>query len=521
MRVPRPLRSGPAPVFARARPETVSLREEFAFQQVISMQPSQQRDGAPTGRIKIAVPLDGDRYFSREAIADVQRAGWQPGTPASATVGHLLLSGFERTDLGDSAGLNDGFGSIPLRVPLPQGPGAGLEQLSEDRTTCVIEHEYRPEADEVALNVFVDLLDPDGVDLLGEERTGAEMRKLFHGRPSPDQVAGKVKDLLELAVKNADRQAQLVVDDVAQQITQQVSFRSYLQLRIFVQLILPASVGEPGPRPRISRVSLDWPTLTSMRSLHLEKESDDDSAIRYNPNTRAIEWTGTDLHALKGDGSKDAPRTYLSDTMVLRIDQPGELYQAPTLTGTVEVEVPGVLLSGMKARLFFGTGALNRDATAITALSTVSSKFTLVLDDAFARRVLTPFQHLFFDEVIPDPMRVADVRTTLESRGFEVLNQQLLDSARPGSPALRHFLIATRSEGPDVMELWIYLEGRHQDTERQRQRGGDRFTTKVNSGELKMFIRGSLPGDSRELIKEMNNLQGVLRDRFARLRQMR
>ena len=143
MRVPRPLRSGPAPVFARARPETVSLREEFAFQQVISMQPSQQRDGAPTGRIKIAVPLDGDRYFSREAIADVQRAGWQPGTPASATVGHLLLSGFERTDLGDSAGLNDGFGSIPLRVPLPQGPDAGLEQLSEDRTTCVIEHEYR------------------------------------------------------------------------------------------------------------------------------------------------------------------------------------------------------------------------------------------------------------------------------------------------------------------------------------------------------------------------------------------
>jgi hypothetical protein len=519
MRVPQPQPSGPVPVFARARTEKVLLHERFTFKQEISMQPSQERDGEPAGLIKIAVPLDGDQYFTREAIGDVQRAGWRPGPPSSALIGHLLLSGFEQTDLGSGAGLNGSFGSIPIKVPLPDGAdGSGLADLSADRKTCVIEHRYRPDSDSVALNVFAELLDPDGVDLLGEERAGAEMRRLLGGSPTAEEVAGQVKKLVERAAKGADRDAQLVVDDVARQITQQVSFRSYLQLRITVQLILPASVREADPKPEISLVSLRWPTLTSMRSLRLEGD-DGDSNIKYNPNTRAIEWTGARLQAHKDDGNKDTPRTYQSDTMVLRIDQPGELYAASDLSGTVKVRVPGVLLSGMKARLFDGTGTL-RDARTITSVSTVSSTFKLILDDAFAGRVLTPFQHLYFDEVIPDPMRIADVRTALESRGFVVLNQQLAAEG-PASPALRHFLIATRSEGPDLMELWIYLEGRHQDTERQQQRGGARFTTKLNSGELKMFVRGSLPGDSRELVKEMNDLQRALRDRFARLRQIR
>ena len=518
--MPQPQPSGPTPVFARARTEKVLLHERFTFKQEISMHPSQQREGEPTGLIKIAVPLDGDQYFTREAIGDVQRAGWRPGPPSSALIGHLLLSGFEQTDLGSGAGLNGSFGSIPIQVPLPDGAdGSDLADLAADRRTCVIEHRYRPDSDSVALNVYAELLDPDGVDLLGEDRAGIALRTILGGSPSAEQVAGKVKQLVENAAKGAGQDAQLVVDDVARQITQQVSFRSYLQLRITVQLILPASVRDANPEPAVSLVSLRWPTLTSMRSLHLEGD-DGNSNIKYNPNTRAIEWTGASLHALKDDGNKDTPRTYESNTMVLRIDQPGELYAAPNLSGTVKVRIPGVLLSGMKARLFDGTGTLNRNPYAITAVSTVSSEFKLILDDAFAGRVLTPFQHLYFDEVIPDPMRIADVRTALESRGFTVLNQQL-KAEGPGSPALRHFLIATRSEGPDLMELWIYLEGRHQDTERQQQRGGARFTTKLNSGELKMFVRGSLPGDSRELVKEMNDLQQVLRDRFARLRQIR
>lgn len=511
--------NGSATVFARANTEKAWLAEHYGFREDISKNPSQGRDGLPAGKIRIEVPLDGDQYFTRQAADDVARSGWQPGQDGSALIGHLLLSGFEQTDLGVGAGLNSSFGAIPLRVPLPGGPD-GLSALGADRKTCVIEHVYRPVADGVSVKVLIDLLDPDGVDLLSQTQIGPEMRKLFEDRPAADKIAARVRQLIDHAAKGAGDEAQMVVQDITRQITQQVSFRSYLQLRLTVQLILPAAVRAADPQPKISRVSLHWPTLTSMRALHLESDGDGDaSSVRYNPNTRSIEWTGAALRALRDDGDPATPRTYRSETMVLKIEQPGELYEADSLSGKVEIRIPGVLLSGTRARLYDATGALRLDRPPALG-STVSDSFELILDDAFARRVLTPFQHLYFDEVIPDPMRIADVRTALENRGFDVVDLPL-QGGGPGAPALRHFLLATRSEGPDPLELWIYLEGRHQDTERQSRRGEHRYTTKLSSGELKMFVRGSLPGSSHELVLEMNSLQQVLRDRFARLRQIR
>lgn len=522
MRAPRVQGHGSTTVFARANTESVWLAEHYGFREEISKNPSQGRDGQPVGKIRVEVPLDGDRYFTRQAVGDVARTGRGPGQDDSALIGHLLLSGFEQTDLGVGAGLNSSFGAIPLRVPLPSGPnGVDLSGLSADRASCVIEHVYQPVSDGVSVKVLVDLLDPDGVDLLNQTQIGPEMRKLFEDHPSADKIAGRVRQLVRQAAKGASGDAQMVVQDITRQITQQVSFRSYLQLRLTVQLILPAAVRAAEPQPLISKVSLHWPTLTSMRALHLETGGgEDSSSVRYNPNTRSIEWTGAAMRPLPDDGDPSTPRTYRSATMVLKIDQPGELYEADSLSGKVEIWIPGVLLSGTRARLYDATGALRRNYDPPTVGSTVSDAFELILDDAFARRVLTPFQHLYFDGVIPDPMRIADVKTELENRGFDVVDTPL-ESGGPGSPALRHFLMATRSEGPDPLELWIYLEGRHQETERQSRRGETQYTTKLSSGELKMFVRGSLPGSSHALVLEMNSLQQGLRDRFARLRQNR
>jgi hypothetical protein len=51
--------------------------------------------------------------------------------------------------------------------------------------------------------------------------------------------------------------------------------------------------------------------------------------------------------------------------------------------------------------------------------------------------------------------------------------------------------------------------------------GGHTYKSTLDSGELKVYIRGSLERDSRELTREMNALQHSLRERFDRLRARR
>ena len=70
------------------------------------------------------------------------------------------------------------------------------------------------------------------------------------------------------------------------------------------------------------------------------------------------------------------------------------------------------------------------------------------------------------------------------------------------------------------MDLWIFVEGRRFDTEREiAMAGGITHKTKLESGELRHFIRGTLARDSTELTREMNELQRSLRERYYRVRQ--
>jgi hypothetical protein len=72
------------------------------------------------------------------------------------------------------------------------------------------------------------------------------------------------------------------------------------------------------------------------------------------------------------------------------------------------------------------------------------------------------------------------------------------------------------------MQMWLFIEGKRYTTERQTEvPGGQTFTSTFESGELKVYMRGELPSDSRGLTEEMNALQMALRDRFERLRAKR
>ncbi|WP_103349228.1 hypothetical protein [Amycolatopsis sp. CA-128772] len=469
-------------LFARAHPERVTVTECHHYEQEISRNPAIGSVGAPTGRIEIVVPFDGADHFTRRACADVApvlEAGGKD--PRNAVIGHLAFAGHQHTDLGAVLGLDDSYGALPIEVPVtgPDAPG-GRHELRRDRQAGVIRHEYRPRPNQlevVPVNVRIDLLDPDTYG--GTVTT----------QDSPDFARP----------------------------SEQPNFRPYLWLRVRVTLIIPWPHDRPEPAPVVNRISLDWPTITSLHVLTVEQRGTNvtERPITYNPVDRTIEWRDVPMQVDEHHQRRDELR-FVSDTMVVSIRQPGELYRQPSLDGTVELEIPDVLLSGMRTRLFDSLGRVaeegHRECTRLT------SRVHLILGEAFARRKLKPHQHLHFDEVIPEQARIADIENALSDRGFDVAFTE-----KPEQGGTRRWQgRAKRAEGPETMILFIFVEGSHHETERTVHKpGGHSYTSKLPSGELKVFMYGELPRASRAVTREMNALHAAVRDRFDRIRALR
>jgi hypothetical protein len=499
-------------VYARAMLERAEITERYYVEQEISKNrsialsgnPRAEQDDEPPGRIEMSIPFDGNDYFTQQAYKDVaRRLAHLERRRRMATIGHLLLRDDEKTSLRTSLSLNDRYGAVPVRIPVTQADGS-LAPLTADRKACRIRYDYEPEPPGIVpIELEIMLYDPDSLDL-----------------PTVDLMNGRGKRY---------------VDDVIKRIRQQVSFKSELLLRVVVRLLLPVKKGYPRLEPFVARVSVGWPTVTSLQTLSLHfgegptaatPDGLKEAQVRYNPVKRRLEWEQVPMAWVKtnpADGDESI-RSYLSADMLLSIRHPGELYEQPSLEVHAEAEVPGYLLSGLEARLYDATGRPQKLQPTLT--TRVSSEVRLVLDDAFARRDFSPFQHLVFDEIIPDDMRIADIITALNDAGFTVSrvrpeHQGHEVDAETGS--LNWFLAARRREGPDDMNLWIFVEGRRHRTKRETvvHGGGVTHRTTLDSGELNVFMRGTLAGDHKELAREMNALQQALRERYDRVRSRR
>lgn len=494
-----PLRTDPA-VFARARPLHVTLEERYEYQQTIARHATVESVGAPSGQVQVTVPYDGHEHFSRDALADVRgQLSGQDGAQVDAVIGHLVLIDHEDTDLAEVLAIGGRFGAHPLEVPV-RLPGLHDEALlCADRYVHETRTSYHPRPglpELAALRLTVELSDPDNI----ESASSPELwRAMLRDESTRDTVADSVKGV--------------------------IGFQPYLQLGITARITLPALDVETPPEqsvPIVRRVSVRLPSALSLSPSSLQLEVRNlTHPMQYDNGISDLQWFDVST-TVEVPRQVHAPRRYTSPPMVLRFQQPGELFSAPTIEITAEVEVPDVLLSGTQARLFdargFGSFGEN-DPLAVR--SVISTKCVVSLDHSFAERIVSPFQSFHFDEVVPDRLRIADVHAVLADLRFGIpLSEQLNDST--AKRRLRHIIVADREDGPDLLTLHILVEGRRQTTQRDaRTAGGHRHRSKFKSGDMTMFVRGQVRGDARVAVHEINALQLALRERFDRLRAPR
>jgi hypothetical protein len=229
-----------------------------------------------------------------------------------------------------------------------------------------------------------------------------------------------------------------------------------------------------------------------------------------------------------GPVTTNGMRAYLSPTMALTIAVPTDLYvrmkrgwagnpESEALTGEVQVEIADWLLSGLQVRLLDGTGRMVEKPPLYTSTQ-LTTAFHLNLDDAFAKRTLSPLLRLHFDRVIPNDLRLMDVRTALADRGFSIKDDKVV---LPDSD-FSHLLRAERTEGRDKLVLLVVVEGKVDSTRRETEiPGRQKYSSAFQSGELIVHLAGQLSGDSLALIKEMNTLQEALHTRFDSVRANR
>lgn len=499
------------PIYARARVGSAKIEERYYYRQEISLNADTSERKAPEGQIKIILPYDGDEYFTRDAYADVGAARHEDAVRADkALVGFLGLTDYDKTNLGEPLELQSNYGSVPIKVLLP-GPGE-TDRLIFDNSECVFSQKYQPDSLAIfPVHVDVELDDPD----MAED-------------PDRPLRSSEVDGIADLRARLRARMQ--VIEDAPER---RLDFEPGLWLRVTVRLHVPRGQAD-GVEAKVSKVSMSWPTHTSLSSLKLHVASG--SALRYNPEQEhdgrrgGLEWSGVPMRLVGQQHDQESTRfsgepateaedsavrkelvTLTSGEMTLSIANPGDFYTQDRLSGRIEVTV-NRLLSGLDARLYDAAGRpypARRSGLKLT--SVVTTEFSLFLHDAFAHRAMSPYQWLYFDEVIPSALRLDDIAMALRNRGFTVSSVRDLDPADCR-------IEAHRVQGPDLLHLHVYVRGERYKARRERSvDGGMTYRTAVDSGDLRLYVYGSLHGQSKPVVQEINALRRALRERFDRL----
>lgn len=485
----------------RAIPQIINITEEYHYTQYISSNDSFREKGAPTGKIEVIVPYDGYKYFSQQAKQDVKQQlnGNTVYDKDNALIGHLALSNFEKTDLEDLLYKNGVYESLPIKVPIRNNHST-LDWLNSDRHCCVTEYHYKPESLKIQLIKPTIKIWDDDAGFLDLEVSGKSKQ---HCQAVANKIARQVKS--GFGRSSSDLKGTLLI-------------LFCVSVDIHKYFILDVEL-----RPKIARISIKSPTITSLDNFQIIKDFSSKKTpqkIFYNSPQQTLELTDITTWSIS-KGTNVNYESYSCDVGLI-IKKPGELYHQYNLEGEIIVEIPTILCSGLKARYYgFDGHELSDNKDLIQLKTIINIDFNIALNEAFAKRKRTTAHQLIFNNILPTEDNLNIIKDNLQSQGFkqeEFLKTETRDnnqaSANTTITKTRLGLFAKYSEGIDMMDLWIIVDGEKIETVIEYTRNNRKYTRVEETGKLTMYILGQFPRSSKSLTNKINTLHQELRDRL-------
>jgi hypothetical protein len=367
-----------------------------------------------------------------------------------------------------------------------------------------------------------DNLDPNSVALLRPDFQKLNYCDLQLIQPYQPSKLVKVPIRIEVEIMDEgyfDEQTEASEDEkekLIKELLEQAAIKHTLIMRFKILLDLPPHLGVQYKErpPQISRMTLTWPIATPHRLVKLTSQNASAPLI-YDPEAGKIEWSNVPLLS---QGSIDGLDWYAfnSEWICLEISEPVELHHRSELSGHVEIKVDSLL---SELELIYVS---HNETDVIMPLyrTVLINEFKFKLEEGLGRKHFAPRQHLYFPGVLLDPMRIADILMLLEDKGFEIEERD--EDSLKGDPIIdktsgrkQYIIRAVRDEGAKKLEVVLLIQGSEIGTSRERKISGEaKYTTSLPTGDLRIYIRGKLRGDSKRITTIVNEIQNQLREQF-------
>lgn len=401
-------------LFVNVRPERVQAHEFYAYQLIASASPQTRAIDSPSGQVRVQIPYDGFRHFSREAAGRLDKQ--LAGASLSEVEGQ---AGW----LASSAGLDWagdwsrplGVETVPVTIPLRGERLLSSEGWIADELRAVAEYSYTPDN----LPFW-----PLSLDVQVCDDVPAPVESLRRGawQMQPGQLV----------------------------------------MNLTVSAYIPTALCTPDKRIEVDveRLELDWPTMAAAWQVDISQVNglspsggagEQQVAWRYNPDHSTVELRGVRVH--RGDPEPGSPLTPYRCPLRLVLRSPGQLVAKGKLDGIVRLRLKGVLLSGREIAWIEASGYRKGEASQKTLLE---ASFTAPLNQRLGCRQTMTCQRWYFPGTSLSVDRMADIAAALHDLGYQVRQHTMSETASGQLAATR--VVSLADGEPTTLHVQLLAE---------------------------------------------------------------
>ncbi|MCU0485831.1 MAG: hypothetical protein MUC85_06925 [Anaerolineales bacterium] len=467
-------------VYADIIPETIQVTESYHYLLQVRANYDTILDGEPQGVIRLEVPYDGGKHFSKEVAEEIaEYASLDLHPSAQAQIGWVAMGaprGLEnRWELPTTAEI------MPVRIPLKGGGIFRESQWTRDDLRAVLRHTYTPIAPrywplQMEFKVYDDQTVP-------QDNLEDYYKLIAAGSVGPGEI------IFELAVT----------------------------------VYLPDLLQQDQVKAWLEDLEIEWPTIAPKWQLDIFQEPKGDPTLQkrewhYNPANRQVE-----LHHLTmelGDRKPGSPLVPYVCKLRLHLRVPGKVVMTNnhTLRGKLRLCLDGVLLSGRQAAWLDAAGVrLEASKAKIGHRSDLVGQFTILLVDQFQVRRTTTKRLWHFSGVAWSYYRQDDIGAILRDLGYTIS----FDREKKWVEGKRITIVSGKYPTPLSISITAIPSATGK-TQRERTiPDGLTITTETETSDLILYVVGRGQAGVSELARDLETIMVKLNQQFKVVADLR